>query len=231
MRTPPQRYPRQDRSAPRLTPSVYCSLDSRLRNESGTPSPLDDGCLSYSPGSTQVHRHEVLALRFQSLSSVAFEGCLHSVARTRQARLVVPPEPFDAIFCKRVFRVLLQLPTRDQVLTAFVYIQNDRQHRRPSIHFHLLVSSHRSPYFRPSVWGRSGKRQPSLRSVPPQSCSARHAPLVANRLGLTLNVGEEGQVVRSEEHTSELQSRLHLVCRLLLEKKKKTRQQNISENH
>src|SRR2546422_7241936 len=29
---------------------------------------------------------------------------------------------------------------------------------------------------------------------------------------------------RSEEHTSELQSRLHLVCRLLLEKKKKTEQ-------
>src|SRR2546429_1489881 len=28
---------------------------------------------------------------------------------------------------------------------------------------------------------------------------------------------------RSEEHTSELQSRLHLVCRLLLEKKKNTR--------
>src|SRR2546429_5555314 len=28
--------------------------------------------------------------------------------------------------------------------------------------------------------------------------------------------------IRSEEHTSELQSRLHLVCRLLLEKKKKT---------
>src|SRR2546429_2179479 len=28
---------------------------------------------------------------------------------------------------------------------------------------------------------------------------------------------------RSEEHTSELQSRLHLVCRLLLEKKKKLR--------
>src|SRR5256884_2445509 len=30
-----------------------------------------------------------------------------------------------------------------------------------------------------------------------------------------------GSNVRSEEHTSELQSRLHLVCRLLLEKKKK----------
>src|SRR5436305_10937178 len=31
---------------------------------------------------------------------------------------------------------------------------------------------------------------------------------------------------RSEEHTSELQSRPHLVCRLLLEKKKKKRQNN-----
>src|SRR2546422_7880262 len=31
-------------------------------------------------------------------------------------------------------------------------------------------------------------------------------------------------LVRSEEHTSELQSRLHLVCRLLLEKKKETMQ-------
>src|SRR2546422_3381109 len=30
---------------------------------------------------------------------------------------------------------------------------------------------------------------------------------------------------RSEEHTSELQSRLHLVCRLLLEKKKKKEEQ------
>src|SRR2546422_9163081 len=29
------------------------------------------------------------------------------------------------------------------------------------------------------------------------------------------------EVERSEEHTSELQSRLHLVCRLLLEKKKR----------
>src|SRR2546429_7415139 len=32
-----------------------------------------------------------------------------------------------------------------------------------------------------------------------------------------------GSPPRSEEHTSELQSRLHLVCRLLLEKKKELR--------
>src|SRR5687768_18370151 len=35
----------------------------------------------------------------------------------------------------------------------------------------------------------------------------------------------QGSRVRSEEHTSELQSRLHLVCRLLLEKKKKNNKQ------
>src|SRR5690348_17546796 len=37
--------------------------------------------------------------------------------------------------------------------------------------------------------------------------------------GLALNLEETE--VRSEEHTSELQSPVHLVCRLLLEKKKK----------
>src|SRR2546422_4668091 len=34
-------------------------------------------------------------------------------------------------------------------------------------------------------------------------------------------LADHAQEPRSEEHTSELQSRLHLVCRLLLEKKKK----------
>src|SRR2546422_1527075 len=44
-----------------------------------------------------------------------------------------------------------------------------------------------------------------------------HEGLVATRLGLK---GMPPAAERSEEHTSELQSRLHLVCRLLLEKKK-----------
>src|SRR2546422_2913928 len=42
-----------------------------------------------------------------------------------------------------------------------------------------------------------------------QECRAEHEKLTG-----------ELQRLRSEEHTSELQSRLHLVCRLLLEKKK-----------
>src|SRR2546422_3665254 len=44
------------------------------------------------------------------------------------------------------------------------------------------------------------------------------------RIGLPVQViFERTKEGRSEEHTSELQSRLHLVCRLLLEKKKKAK--------
>src|SRR2546422_1608851 len=47
--------------------------------------------------------------------------------------------------------------------------------------------------------------------------AARDQDLV--RLELTGDAIGAGRGARSEEHTSELQSRLHLVCRLLLEKK------------
>src|SRR2546429_7053552 len=55
-----------------------------------------------------------------------------------------------------------------------------------------------------------GRGRPHARGRAPGSCPAGGAT-TPTRAG----------VVRSEEHTSELQSRLHLVCRLLLEKKKK----------
>src|SRR2546422_2612585 len=42
--------------------------------------------------------------------------------------------------------------------------------------------------------------------------------------------GNSDAQVRSEEHTSELQSRLHLVCRLLLEKKKKKHKHTLSND-
>src|SRR2546429_7096823 len=48
------------------------------------------------------------------------------------------------------------------------------------------------------------------------------ADLVATRIGFKL---------RSEEHTSELQSRLHLVCRLLLEKKKQNHTDKSTNNY
>src|SRR2546422_3224487 len=46
-------------------------------------------------------------------------------------------------------------------------------------------------------------------------------PAGPDRRPAGLHPQAHARAARSEEHTSELQSRLHLVCRLLLEKKKK----------
>src|SRR2546422_7789075 len=59
-----------------------------------------------------------------------------------------------------------------------------------------------------------------------QALHQRLVPGELHRLPVADQVGAavadlRQEEVRSEEHTSELQSRLHLVCRLLLEKKKK----------
>src|SRR5687768_18063793 len=53
--------------------------------------------------------------------------------------------------------------------------------------------------------------------VTPNSASSKWIPW-------ELGLGDGALHSRSEEHTSELQSRLHLVCRLLLEKKKRITQ-------
>src|SRR5690348_17892191 len=70
-------------------------------------------------------------------------------------------------------------------------------------------------------------------SVSPASCDASAGPAASMRMVRALEsrrmtwssrkgAGTCAQIVRerSEEHTSELQSPVHLVCRLLLEKKK-----------
>src|SRR2546422_2183123 len=51
--------------------------------------------------------------------------------------------------------------------------------------------------------------------------AVRLPPVLSGRYSIEREIGRGGMATRSEEHTSELQSRLHLVCRLLLEKKKK----------
>src|SRR5258707_10787491 len=63
----------------------------------------------------------------------------------------------------------------------------------------------------------------------PRRLRAR-ASVAARRFGPRQGMGTEstsGDRCRSEEHTSELQSRQYLVCRLLLEKKKTTHIQPI----
>src|SRR5256884_2669688 len=95
----------------------------------------------------------------------------------------------------------------------------------------------RSPLFPYTTLSRSRGGAQSVahrRGVPPEPAPSppvpgdpalaggRHARTAAHehlRRAGTLHPG-----IRSEEHTSELQSRLHLVCRLLLEKKKTPKQ-------
>src|SRR3989475_7693282 len=56
-------------------------------------------------------------------------------------------------------------------------------------------------------------------------------PELAEKLMAFLNeMTEEGGEERSEEHTSELQSQSNLVCRLLLEKKKKNKETHSTES-
>src|SRR2546429_6823774 len=61
-------------------------------------------------------------------------------------------------------------------------------------------------------------RSPHARSLPPEP-TVKAASLSLSLATLALSLAACA-TARSEEHTSELQSRLHLVCRLLLEKKK-----------
>src|SRR2546427_5619063 len=60
-----------------------------------------------------------------------------------------------------------------------------------------------------------------------------HVTAILRKLGVTNRtqaVLMAGKLARSEEHTSELQSQSNLVCRLLLEKKKKPRETRQSYN-
>src|SRR5690554_7230324 len=70
-------------------------------------------------------------------------------------------------------------------------------------------------------WPAAVKGGPGWHPLLPRSFFARTLLLVL----LTL-LFSKILTLRSEEHTSELQSRPHLVCRLLLEKKKKKQQNN-----
>src|SRR5260370_32245385 len=73
--------------------------------------------------------------------------------------------------------------------------------------------------FRSSPAGRSRSR------VPPEDRDRSESVLSRGRMW-----AYDSKIIRSEEHTSELQSHLNLVCRLLLEKKKNVRRSIMNYN-
>src|SRR3712207_8000180 len=84
-----------------------------------------------------------------------------------------------------------------------------------------LFRSHPATSHRPGPIAPSGFPR---RVAAPASVGGRAAPDKAAR------GGTDDRARRSEEHTSELQSRQYLVCRLLLEKKKNMQSKTIHTN-
>src|SRR5690625_7092781 len=93
------------------------------------------------------------------------------------------------------------------IYTFYFYFYNDNLYL---LSFPTRRSSDLRPGRRPAHCRNSAREGPALRLR-----GAAHRPQQV-----------AGGAARSEEHTSELQSRGHLVCRLLLEKKKKKKKES-----
>src|SRR5258708_23363784 len=89
----------------------------------------------------------------------------------------------------------------------FFFLMIRRPPRSTLFPYTTLFRSQSGQALRYGVWGQIPARE-------------QRGLILANMLGAKLI----GRTMRSEEHTSELQSPDHLVCRLLLEKKKKNRE-------
>src|SRR3712207_7224402 len=92
-------------------------------------------------------------------------------------------------------------------LHSFFFLMIRRPPRSTLFPYTTLFRSPRAP-----ATGRPRRTGPCC------AAGAAARPRAANRSGRASRAAETGR--RSEEHTSELQSRQYLVCRLLLEKKK-----------
>src|SRR5690348_17567116 len=86
--------------------------------------------------------------------------------------------------------------------------------------------------FRSSAEESDAKKAAFIAPIASSASSASRAPSAASRaIHRSWSNGCATYPGRSEEHTSELQSPVHLVCRLLLEKKKKPLQNHQPKNH
>src|SRR5205809_1782818 len=104
-------------------------------------------------------------------------------------------------------------PTLPYLLLPFFFLLTRRPPTSTLFPYTTLFRSHAPGRLR-------GRRRPR-RHVADRVLHQPAAPSARHR-------GQGRERVRSEEHTSELQSRLHLVCRLLLEKKKKKNTVNLN---
>src|SRR2546422_5144619 len=104
------------------------------------------------------------------------------------------------------------------------------RHRRPRVGGKFIFTGDEKVYVRGVTYG-TFRPDESGNEFDPILASADFAAMSLNGINAIrtytvpprwlLDLAQAHGLKRSEEHTSELQSRLHLVCRLLLEKKKR----------
>src|SRR3712207_8512597 len=102
------------------------------------------------------------------------------------------------------------------------------------VFFLMIRRPPRSTLFPYTTLFRSPLDDPAARSRileggPDRALEAGDTPWEGRRTARDARRLQRCSITRSEEHTSELQSRQYLVCRLLLEKKKKTKSTNFLE--
>src|SRR3989304_2513983 len=108
------------------------------------------------------------------------------------------------------FSDLVPVTTTSGIRTGFSVKMTSRDNTSPALSSKVLVTASYPRLVMTSVYVPGGtspiKKEPDSELTSPLDTSLTRTFAC---------------ITRSEEHTSELQSRLHLVCRLLLEKKKK----------
>src|SRR5439155_13493404 len=104
---------------------------------------------------------------------------------------------------------------------SFFYAAS-RLRRSPFLFFLLLRRPPRSTLFPYTTLFRSSPRRARLADAGLRQTTRGGTRALRSRLRIDVrhHTQNADDIARSEEHTSELQSRGHLVCRLLLEKKK-----------
>src|SRR2546421_4159454 len=103
-------------------------------------------------------------------------------------------------------------------------IESGRAFTPPPGTWLLALSANRSLLLVPSIWMLLNRSFCPVIDVPPPGVFTIWGDVLTKSLNARFSVGSRRSAeseMRSEEHTSELQSRSDLVCRLLLEKKKK----------
>src|SRR5712675_866486 len=169
-------------------------------------------------------------LRTASLLTILLLPALAACGQSQSQPQASPPPPPQVTIAKPVSKMVAD---QDEYVGRFVAVESVEVRARvpgylEAIHFQdgqmvkegdLLFTIDRRPFQIALAQTQASLAQARATLAFAESDLARAQGLAIGAV-ITQQTFDQRTQARSEEHTSELQSRLHLVCRLLLEKKK-----------